>query len=177
MTADQIHQEGARKMGRRSTENIIYKRLPMSGKVYIYSVGDNGSIIKTSRKQYIETTVKPYFKRGKLTVKIANKEYTVKHLVAAAFLDGYKKGMSVCHKDGNPNNCAADNLVIVGRQELGRLTGGDSGRKPVIYNGVEYYSIRECAKVLYCSRNTLLNHLAGNVKNSVLDGIDVKYAN
>lgn len=164
-------------MGRHSTENIVYKRLPVVGKTYIYSIGDDGSIIKTSRKQYIETTVKLYLRRGKLMAKIANREYNVKHLVAAAFLPKYKNGMSVCHKDGNPSNCSADNLIVFGKHELGRVTGGESGRKPVICNGIEYFSVRECAKALHCSYQTLSDQLNGKVKKSVLDGVDVRYVN
>jgi len=152
----------------------IFKSIA-EGKRFVYKIGNDGSVIKCSKKLYRESKATPYMKRGKLAVKINQKEYLVKHLVAKVFIKGYRKSMSVCHKDGNPKNCAVDNLLVLTKEELGKITGGDSRRKPVMANCVEYYSVRDCAKALNCSYQTLLDYLAGKVKNSVLDGIDIRY--
>lgn len=153
----------------------IFKPLT-HGKMYVYKIGNDGTVIKCSKKLYRESTSTPYIKDGKMAVKINGKEYYVKHLVAKAFIDGYKKGAPIIHKDGNPKNCSIDNLMLITKTELGRITGGDSRRKAVIVNGTEYYSVRECAKHLYCSYQTVLDYLAGKVKSSVLDGMEIKYA-
>lgn len=156
-------------------DSTIFRPI-IEGKIFVYKIGDDGTVIKCSKKLYRESKSTPYAKRGKMAVKINRKEYILKHLVAKAFIDGYKKGLSVTHKDGNFKNCAVDNLVVFTKEELGKLTGGDSKRKPVIANGNEYYSVRDCAKSLNCSYQTLLDYLSGKVKNSVLSGVDVKYA-
>jgi len=157
--------------------DIIYARLPIYSERFIYSVGCDGSVIRTSKKLYRETKVARYTKHGKATVKLSNREYHVKKLVAQAFLPHYQRDMSITHKDGNPLNCRSDNLVLFDKYTLGRVTGGDSRRKAVIYNGDEFYSVRECAKALNCSYQTLSDYLNGKVKHSVLQGVDVKYDN
>lgn len=150
-----------------------YKPLTV-GKKYIYKIGTDGTIIKAGRKTYKESMATPYLKHGKLTVKVNNREFVLKHLVAKAFIKSYKKGLSVIHKDGNFRNCAADNLIVMTKQELGRLTGGESRRQAVVVDGEKHYSIRAAAKALHCSYQTLLDYMDGKVKNSVLNGTKVR---
>jgi hypothetical protein len=154
---------------------IEWRRLPFENKNFVYQINRDGKIIKTSKKMFRESRVKPYNKCGKLAVKIAGKEYHVKHLVAMAYISDYRKGDSVVLKDGNYKNCKLGNLIIFTKSELGKITGGDSRRKPVMANGVEYYSVRDCAKSLNCSYQTLSDYLSGKVKNSVLAGNAIKY--
>jgi len=157
-------------------DDLDWKRIPVESKVYAYQVRADGMIIRTSKKRFVESRVKPFMKRGKLMVKIANREYCVKHLVAAAFMPRYRKGYGVIHRDGDPVNCGLGNLVVMSARKLGRVTGGDSRRKPVTYGGVEYYSVRDYAKKLYCSCQTLSDYLNGKTRKGVLTGKDIRYS-
>jgi len=154
---------------------LNWKRIPVKSKVYTYKICENGKVLRTSKKHFIESTSHPYMKHGNLAIKIASKEYYVKHLVAQAFISGYKKGDSVVLKDSNASNCELGNLLVFKKSELGRITGGDSRRRPVIADGVEYYSVRDCARRLHCSYQTVLDYLSGGVKNSVLASIDIMF--
>lgn len=143
------------------------------GKIYSYSVCEDGTVIKTSRKHYRESTVKPYLKRGKATVKINGKEYVLKRLVAKYFM-GLKDEDNVIIKDNKPFNCHKNNLKIISKSDLGRQTGYKSGRaKPVVVDGIEYQSVRKCAKELHCSYQTLSDYLNGKVKKSVVTENDI----
>lgn len=142
-----------------------------TGKVFYYSVCENGTVIKTSRKLYKESKVKPYLKRGHAVVKINGKEHTLKNLVASKFIESYRKGDYVEVIDGDPFNCHVRNLRLYSQAEHGRRTGYRSSSQPVIVNGVEYRSIRECAKALHVSYQTVLDYLSGDIKHSVLQGV------
>ena len=76
-----------------------------TGKMFTYQVCEDGSVIKTSRKRFVESKVKPYLKRGHAVVKINQKEYKVKNLVAAHFIKGYRKGDYIEVLNGNTLNC------------------------------------------------------------------------
>jgi hypothetical protein len=142
--------------------------------MFSYQVCDNGAVIKTSRKHYIESEVKPYFRRGNVWVKINGKEYLLKRLVAEHFL-GLEPDERVRIVDGNHFNCSVENLEVLHMTELGERTGHLARSRKVKINGVEYRSVRECAKALHCSYQTLLDYMNGKIKHSVLQGMSAEY--
>ncbi|MCL2531573.1 MAG: hypothetical protein FWE40_05400 [Oscillospiraceae bacterium] len=144
-----------------------------TGRVYIYTVREDGKAIKTSRKRYVESRVTPYLKRGHAVVKINGKEFTLKNLVAAKFHKDYFAGAYVEVIDGNPFNCRVQNLRIYSQSEHGKRTGYRSGSQPVVVDGVKYRSVRAAAKALHCSYQTLLDYINGDAKHSVLAGVRV----
>jgi len=144
------------------------------GKRFSYSICEDGTVIKTSRKHFIESKVTPYLKSGMAAVKINGKEYTLKNLVARHFIPGHRKGDYVEVIDGNPFNCKRENLRSYSKQEHGQRTGHRSRSHKVIVNGVEYRSIRACAKALHCSYQTVLDYLSGGIKHSVLHGVTIE---
>ena len=143
------------------------------GKRYSYSVREDGVVFKTSRIRFIENRAAVYLKQGKATVKINQKEYTLKNLVAEHFIESWHPGAYVEIINGDPFNCAAVNLRLYTQSEHGRRTGYRSRSQKVIADGVEYRSIRECAKALHCSYQTLLDYMGGNVKHSVIQGVNI----
>jgi len=144
------------------------------GKMHIYSVCEDNTVIKTSCKRFAESRVRPHLKRGQAVVKINGSEYTLKNLVARHFVPGYKPGDYVEVKNGNPFDCRARNLRLYTKSEHGRRTGYRSSSQKIIVKGAEYRSIREAAKALHVSYQTILDYLGGNVKHSVLNGMDIK---
>lgn len=155
-------------------DELNYSRI-CTGQNYTYSVCEDGRVIKTSRKHYAESHVAVWLKRGKAAVKINNKEYILKNLVAQHFITDYKKGDTVITIDGNPFNCNKRNLQVISKAEAGRQSGYLSMSKPVIADGIRYKSIRECAKAHYVSYQTLLDYINGKVKHSILQGLNIKY--
>ena len=144
------------------------------GKMFYYGIFENGKIIKTLKSTYAETSVSVYLKRGHATVKIANKEHTVKNLVAKAFIPNYKPGDYVEVINGDPFDCHINNIRIYSKSEHGKRTGHKSSSLPVIVNGLHYRSIRTAAKSLHVSYQTLLDYMAGKHKKSVLCGFDIQ---
>lgn len=127
-----------------------------------------------------EKQLKPFINKKDLRVKIAGRDYKVKNLVAAAVYQNYKKGMSVICKDRNQANCDYNNLFVISNRQLGRMTGHMSKSKKVVIvmsdGSFEFYrSVREVAKALYVSYQTVLNYIGGNVVNSVLSGYIIKF--
>ena len=140
----------------------VCPRANFQGKIYFYSVSEQGEVIKINQNTFEETKIKPLLKYGCATVSANNKKYTLKHLVASKFLKNYRKGNFVDVIDGNPFNCHIENLRV-------RKRG-----LQVQVNGVEYDSLLECAEALHCDYRTLSDYLNKKVKNSVLDGIEIQ---
>jgi len=146
----------------------------------LYSVCEDGTIISTTKINYVERKITPYNNDGRACVKINEKECCVKNLVALAFIEGYKKGMNVVLQDKNMWNCSLDNLIVVTKQNLGKATGflSKRNRKVVAINKITnqqiaYLSIRQCAKAMFCSYQTILDYMNGIVKDSILSNYNI----
>lgn len=90
---------------------LIHSRI-CEGERFYYSVREDGVVFKTSKVRYIESRAAVYIVRGMATVKINQKEYTLKNLVAKHFIPEYRAGDYVEAIDGDPLNCSADNLRL-----------------------------------------------------------------
>lgn len=148
---------------------LLYSRI-CKGERFSYKVREDGVVFKTSNKCFKESRVCVYLKRGMAVVKINQKEYTLKNLVARHFVDGYRDGDYVEVVNGDPFNCAAKNLRLYSKAEHGKRSGYRSRSQKIAANGIEYRSVRECAKALHCSYQTVLDYMNGSVKHSVLQG-------
>ncbi len=141
-----------------------------------FCVYADGRVTRTWKKSQIEELVKVYLKRGKASLKCGQKEFIRKHVVAAAFLPGYKKGANVICVDGDELNCAVDNLCVMSKQQLGRLTGYKAKsyavavKEPNTGRVTRFRSVRDAAKSLHCSYQTVLDHMKGKWRNGCLCG-------
>lgn len=153
-------------------------------RVFVWYVNSEGFVYKI-----IKSTITPtfsgskimlpgYVKNGFKMIKVRSKEYKLSHLVASKFIKGYYPGCCVNYKDNNKLNCNVENLFIYSKSEHGKNTGYRSKAKAVIIkkNGINkvYRSVREAAKAIYVSYQTLLDYLAGIYKTSVIDDLDLK---
>ena len=153
---------------------INYSKIT-EGQVYYYGIFENGKVIKTLKSTYAETSVAVFLKRGNATVKIANKDHTVKKLVAKAFIANYRPGDYLEVIDGDPFNCHINNIRIYSKSEHGKRTGHKSSRcQAVRVNGEHYRSIRTAAKAINVSYQTLLDYIAEKYNTSVLCGFDIQ---
>lgn len=149
-----------------------------------YFVSNYGYVLSVTSKSYKEHKLSGYVKQGRknapYVVKIGNAEHCVKHLVAQAFMPEYNGSKSnIFHKDGNKRNCRIDNLIIVPKSQVAKITGPLSRSQAIIVtdskgNKTKYSSIRKAAGSLNCSYQTLLDFINGRYKNSVLDGYVIK---
>ncbi len=149
-----------------------------------YYASSNGYILSVNKKTYSEKKLKNYLKTKRknppYVVKIDGREYLVKHLIAKAFLYGYKKNnCCVLHKDGNKKNCAVSNLIVVPKRQVARITGPMARSSAVtVCNGqgerANYSSIRKAATALNVSHQTLIDYIKGTYSRSVLDGYVIK---
>jgi hypothetical protein len=115
-----------------------------------------------------------YTKNDTMVIKIKCKEYIKSRVVAKHFIKGYNAWQCVGFKDKNNQNIQAENLYMYSMKVHGKRTGWKSRSKEVIIKEfkqepVIFRSVREAAKYLFCSYQTLLDYLTGEVKKSVLD--------
>jgi hypothetical protein len=122
---------------------------------YLYYVTDDGGVIKKCKSNGRETAAKAYLKNNMATVKANCKEYTLKNLVAKHYCRNYVPGAYIETKNGNPFDCAARNLRVYTKSEHGRRTGYKSKSRPITINGKRYRSVRQAAKTLPCSYQTI----------------------
>lgn len=150
------------------------------GKRADYCVYADGRVTRTWKKSMVEELVKVYLNKGKAKMKCGQKEFVLKHIVAAAFLPEYRTGAAVICIDRNELNCSVDNLCVVGKRQLGRLTGHKSKSHKVTVEDLntgevkKYRSVREAAKSLHCSYQTVLDYMNGKIKKSCLCGYKIK---
>ncbi len=150
------------------------------GKSADYCVYADGRVTRTWKKSMTEELVSVYLNKGKAKIKCGQKEFILKHVVAAAFLPEYRKGAAVICIDRNELNCHVDNLCVLGKKQLGRLTGHKAKSFKVTVEDLstgkaqKYRSVREAAKSLHCSYQTVLDYMNGRAKNSCLRGYEIK---
>lgn len=150
-----------------STKGYIYKILKSSLE------GEKRFIVKNTIMVY------GYLKSGYRTIKVRNKENRMSQLLARTFLKDWYPGCCVGYKDNDPTNLDIRNLYIYSMRTHGKKTGYKSKSMPVIVTRknpketIKYRSVREAAKALYVSYQTLSDYLNGTVKNSVIDKLKV----
>jgi hypothetical protein len=139
----------------------------------IWYADTRGFIFKKYKKSGITKIVKGYVREGFRVVKINYVECRFSRVIARAFMKNYQEDLLIGYKDGNRDNCSLQNLFLYSRRTHGKKTGYLSKSTPVIVKDfkkdpIEYRSVREAAKHLYVSYQTLLDYLAGRVDHSVL---------
>lgn len=139
---------------------------------YAHSSGYFYKILKSNQKRI---DLKGHIKDGDMVIKIGNgKAVLGKHLIAKYFYRNYHPGLCIQLIDGNPRNINIDNMRFYTLKHHGKLTGHLANSKAVIIKDfkkdpIRYRSVREAAKALYCSYQTLSDYLNGSVRRSVLN--------
>ena len=150
----------------------------------IWYADTRGFILKKYKISGKYTLLKGYIKDGFRVVKINSKECRFARVIAKTFMKEYHDDLLIGYKDNNKKNCSLDNLYLYTRRLHGKKTGYLSKSVPVIISdkkkgSVEFRSVRQAAKSLYVSYQTLLDYLAGRVDHSVLNipGREIYYKN
>lgn len=100
--------------------------------------------------------------------------YTKARLVAKHFHPKFDQSLCVGFLDGNQDNIHISNLYLYTKRQHGKNSGWKSrSRKVAIKEKYQdpqtFRSVRQAAKYLYCSYQTLLDYLDGKVNKSVVD--------
>lgn len=102
------------------------------------------------------------------------KEISAAKAVAETFLGPVPPGMAIFHKNGNPADNSVWNLVFRTPEEIGRMTGADSTRRPVLKFSAAgellecYSSARQAAKQNYFSYQAIIDRCNGKCKRNIL---------
>ena len=102
------------------------------------------------------------------------REFSAAKIVAETFLGPVPAGKVIFHKNGNPADNSIWNLAFCTRQELGRMTGADSSRRPVLKFSAAgellecYSSARQAAKQNYFSYQAIIDRCNGKCKRHIL---------
>lgn len=145
--------------------------------LYIFSIREDGTLLRTRKSDLRETKAKVTFKKGKAFVYIGRLAYRLNSLVAMHFVEGYQPNDLIEHIDKSQKNCGAWNLRVIPRSDFAKKTCRNKLCKQVIVNGVIYPSIAACARALYVDESTVQKYLSGTrTGERLLDGLDIRYA-
>lgn len=105
---------------------------------------------------------------------------SLNRLVAEAFMPDFDASLCIVHADGDFRNCCIHNLVQITRSDVGSAAGySRKVAKPVLITSggrtQRYRSIREAAKAIPCSYQTVMDYASGATRKSVLDGMTIKF--
>lgn len=137
----------------------------------LYSIREDGLVISTNKKTYMEKIIKPVLSNGVLVVRINRKVYKVKQLVTKYFMENYFDGCCVLHKDCNPYNCQINNLIICSKKESGERTGGKANKKSITFAGKKYDTITSFCKQNYIGIRTYYDYKQKRYNHSILEDI------
>lgn len=104
------------------------------------------------------------------------KDPELKRVMWKTFIGEIPKGSCVAVINGDETDCRVENLKLIKLAEVDSAIAGKSKRMAVVAKGRRYESVREAAKSLNCSYQTLSDYLNKDTgKRSCLEGLDVRY--
>lgn len=151
---------------------------PIPGFEGRYEIDFFANIRRIWEKSGKRSIMSQHKKNGEMVIQLTEfdgkrKMHKVSHLMAATFINGYKKGDSVYHVGGVKTDNTLTNLKVLDKRTLGRMTGASSSRRTVAKckpNGevVAFYSsAREAARKNFFSYQTIMDRCNGKVKSAV----------
>lgn len=161
-------------------EHFCY--LILETKMSRYYVSTKGEAFRIDKSTNNQSKLTPSMHNGQARLHIHGlKNPELKRLVWKIAGRPLDKDIHIQCIDGNEMNCNIENLRAIPKKEAARVTGPMSRSRAVIIkkNGKEkeYRSVREAAKALYVSYQTLLDYLNRRYKSSVAKsrGVNIYY--
>lgn len=147
---------------------------PIPGFNGVYEINYCGDVRRTCGKG--KRTITPIIKKGVWVVRLVadgkRKEHRVHCLMGQTFLPKPPgKEFVLWHKNGIKTDNVPGNLIWIRRQELGKMTGGSSRRRPVVKLDQQgevvkaYPSARAAAKDNFMSYQTVIDRCNGICKS------------
>lgn len=143
-----------------------------------YYATNNGQfyvVYKNGEKRFLEGFMKRNRNKKLWYVKLGNRDYCCKNLIANLFIKEYKNGDTVILKDEkNPRNVSVNNIIIIDKAIYARITGPMSRSKKVgLYeNGKKirtFRSAREAGRKCFCSYQTVVDSCNNKYRNKMFD--------
>lgn len=137
-----------------------------------YQINYFGNVRRALKRGY--KVLNPYIKttNGRRVVKLNCKEQVIMKLMQITFIGELPPGMVTYHKNGIITDDALNNIGIITRSELGRLTGRGNGCETLVVKISEegqivdfYRSVREAGRKNHMSYQTILDRINGKVKS------------
>ena len=137
-----------------------------------YQINYFGNVRRALKRGY--KALHPYIKtaNGRRVVKLNCKEQVVMKLMQITFIGELSPGVVTYHKNGIITDDALNNIGIITRSELGRLTGRGNGCETSVVKISEegqivdfYRSVREAGRKNHMSYQTILDRINGKVKS------------
>ncbi|HIW31268.1 MAG TPA: NUMOD4 motif-containing HNH endonuclease [Candidatus Paenibacillus intestinavium] len=154
-------------------EKMGFKTIPGYPLYEINNRGDIRRLWKNAKK----TLLKPALKRCGYTIRLLDssgirRELRVHKLMQHTFMRTPKLGEVLYHKNGNKLDNWINNLAYITRQELGKMTGGQSRQSVLKIDTsgevVEIYrSARAAGKENFMSYQTIIDRCNGKVKKKI----------
>lgn len=144
-------------------------------KYYAMNSGSFYVIYKSGKKKVLEGYMKRRRGDDIWYVKLGNRDYCCKNLVAQLFIREYKSGDTVMLKDDrNPKNVSVENLIVIDKAKYARMTGPMSRSKKVaLYEDGKrirtFRSAREAGRKCFCSYQTVLDACNNRYKTKLFD--------
>lgn len=165
--------KGRRPYRRKKPEYEHFKNLVLETRRKLFYVSTTGEATSYDKFSKTETKLKKSMHGGQIRVAIKGlKNPSLKRLVWQIAHGRISDQWHVQCIDGDETNCDIRNLRLISKRQAGQLSGPLSRSKAVIVSAFgrdkRYRSVREAAKALYCSYQTLLDYLSKKVKNSAL---------
>lgn len=131
-----------------------------------YQINYFGNVRRALKRGY--KALHPYIKttNGRRVVKLNCKEQVIMKLMQITFIGELPPGMVTYHKNGIITDDALNNIGIITRSELGRLTGRGNGCETSVVKISEegqivdfYRSVREAGRKNHMSYQTILDRI------------------
>ena len=110
------------------------------------------------------------------------KEVAVLRIMVDVWLSGGMPGLTPYHKNGDLSDSCVNNIGFTTREQLGKMTGAKSKRRPVVKVDANkqivdvYTSAREAGRCNFISYQAVIDRCHGRVKNPyALDGHTYMY--
>lgn len=143
-------------------------------KTHFWLITNIGEFYKVSKRTKHKQKLTPYLKKDCMWVKINSKDFSCKSLLAMVFINEWKRGDIVLHKDGNIRNLKTNNLIVIPKEVYAKVTGPKSRSQAVglFENGSlirKWSSARKCAKDMHCSYQMIMDYCNKKVKKPEFD--------
>lgn len=129
---------------------------------------------KNGGTRFLSGYIKEHRGKRNLHVKLGNKDYVAKNLIASLFIDGYKPRDVVLIKSNTISCVGVENLVVIDKAKYSRVTGSMARSEKVgLYENGKlvktFRSSREAGRKLFCSHQMINNYCNNRTKKKEYD--------
>lgn len=155
--------------------SVLVAEIPSMKRYYATQDGKIYVVYKNGKVKYLSGYLKMSRNQNNWCVKISDRDYVAKNLIASLFIKEYKPGDVVMLKnDKDPRKVSVDNLIVVDKIAYAKMTGPMSRSKKVgLFEDDKmirtFRSAREAGRKMYCSSQTVCDCCNNAYKTKLYD--------